>query len=579
MDTENKDSQNIETQLIKTTSEALRLISQARKALDTEEIDLWEFSKIFGDEALGLIQDDSGKKELSPIVFTYLQKLVIDIVRRYRAGLDQADQPQQYLHVIYGRCARIGWALGLYDNDDIIGTYLRKVDLDYAKRIEAESGTPKKGRSVTEIFGNPSSPEHLQPDHPLRQSSESEVDLWSNQDHLRDSILPLPPHTNPYHKPQPLAGETITQIGTAHRDYPPTDALPTSRFFIPRKDSTVYPEPELDESDIDMLFPDEAFVPPAPEDDIKAPDEENSQPVVSPKVIDSKLYDMAARDYSAEEFAAKVRKNPNMTPEDSRKVIGDLTTIARISGGAFADVYLAQSPEGEYRIIKVGKGPETDDKMLEESFRLFELEYYQASHGLLVNGKSVTPEGYRMGKIDSSQYIVMDLAEGIPFSDLSLYLRPGEILPLEDTLTIIEQTLRAIEALHEGLNMSYHDFQPRNIYWDKNNRKVTVVDWNLLGGDRNVHGEIIPVDKQKDLDNIAKLLYRLASGKFLDRDIPFKDQLGNIPEILVRKVIESVLSGEISSARELRFSIINVITAIKILDSDQPAPQAHEGKE
>jgi hypothetical protein len=103
---------------------------------------------------------------------------------------------------------------------------------------------------------------------------------------------------------------------------------------------------------------------------------------------------------------------------------------------------------------------------------------------------------------DQPAFFVQPLAQGAPLDEL---LRAQGRLPEADALEIMSQVSRVFQLLHEATGRCYLDFQPKNIFWDDQTRRVVVIDWNLLS-------EIGSGQETVDLAALATLLYRSVMG-------------------------------------------------------------------
>jgi tetratricopeptide (TPR) repeat protein len=110
--------------------------------------------------------------------------------------------------------------------------------------------------------------------------------------------------------------------------------------------------------------------------------------------------------------------------------------------------------------------------------------------------------------IPGPSFFVETLAPGMPIDQ---HMRDRGSLPEPEVVVLGEQLAILLQALHEGLQKSYYDFQPRNLFWDLEVRHLTVVDWNILF-------PLTPETQRADLEHLAALLYRLAVGQPADAE-------------------------------------------------------------
>lgn len=117
-------------------------------------------------------------------------------------------------------------------------------------------------------------------------------------------------------------------------------------------------------------------------------------------------------------------------------------------------------------------------------------------------GPSAVPTVWDEQRAGVAPFFVMTLAEGEPLDEI---LRRQRRLPEAQALNLARQIAEIFVALHEGLNRSYLDFQPRNFFWQAETERLMVIDWNLLSpkGQADVAG---------DLAQLAGLLRRMLTG-------------------------------------------------------------------
>ncbi len=106
------------------------------------------------------------------------------------------------------------------------------------------------------------------------------------------------------------------------------------------------------------------------------------------------------------------------------------------------------------------------------------------------------------GDEEQPAFMAQTLAVGTPLDEL---LRERGWLPEREALEILRQVSRVFGFLHEGTGRSYLDFQPKNIFWDEDEERVMVIDWNLLS-------EVGAGKVGEDLTALARLLYRSVMG-------------------------------------------------------------------
>lgn len=193
-----------------------------------------------------------------------------------------------------------------------------------------------------------------------------------------------------------------------------------------------------------------------------------------------------------------------------------------LGGGKYGEVWLAEVAEGELwleidghyepvkevalKIMKPGLTErEKRDFWLEREV-LPTLQYYEKQHNLRVDGYSLVPTLFDAVEEEQAApypaFFVQTLATGQPLDEL---MRERGSLPELDALTIIAQFCRVLEALHKGEQRSYLDFQPRNIFWNEEAKRILVIDWNLLS-------TLFEARYAEDVLTASRLLYRLLMG-------------------------------------------------------------------
>ena len=185
----------------------------------------------------------------------------------------------------------------------------------------------------------------------------------------------------------------------------------------------------------------------------------------------------------------------------------------RLGGGRYGDVWLADSgpPDGGqtaqtgHVVVKIAHADL--DSRARMDFRsevdvLFALDQAMTAMQLKPDEHGLVPRALDYSFEGQPLFFVQTLAQGLPVDRLR-----REHGPLSEVigLTIISQFCRVLEALHQGLDRSYLDFQPQNIFWDEAAGNITVIDWNLLTkeGDLRI---------RDDLDAAAAELYRNLMG-------------------------------------------------------------------
>ncbi len=178
-----------------------------------------------------------------------------------------------------------------------------------------------------------------------------------------------------------------------------------------------------------------------------------------------------------------------------------------LGGGQTADVYRVAS-NGQRYALKLLTDRAYEQRFFQEVDWLIDFMTAPSTYGLEMNGRRLVPKVYDQQRSGEQRFFVMDLAPGQPLDQL-LRGQPG-YLSERDALTLAEQLCRVFTCLHEELRRSYLDFQPRNVFWDAEQRQIMVIDWNLLS-------EKGKADVAADQYVLGRLLYRLTVGVDLPR--------------------------------------------------------------
>lgn len=203
--------------------------------------------------------------------------------------------------------------------------------------------------------------------------------------------------------------------------------------------------------------------------------------------------------------------------------IGDKTYSIqeKIGSGGFGDTFLVTTSDGEKTVVKYSK-PNLDRRsraiFAGEVYNLILLKDYQEKHGFLINGKPLTPEFLSAGSADDGRvFFMMTYAQGeIPGKlihdyEESVKKAPEIKFPIEqiEALDIGVQVCKVLESMH-GLGKGLHDFQLGEIFWDKNDRRITVTDLNLCTPFVTPSDVIEEFDPKRDLQFLGiRVLPRL----------------------------------------------------------------------
>ena len=182
-----------------------------------------------------------------------------------------------------------------------------------------------------------------------------------------------------------------------------------------------------------------------------------------------------------------------------------------LGGGKYSEVWKAslslQDGSAEEVAVKF-MASDLDEAERQAYFRetetLLRLVKYGDDKGLWDKADPLIPRFYFADKLHNPPYFVQSLAVGKPLDEI---LRESTPMIETDVVFLGAQICLVFQTLHEALNRSYLDFQPRNVFWysEKSQQKLTVIDWNLLSTESDC-------DVDGDLATVARLLYRLVIG-------------------------------------------------------------------
>jgi hypothetical protein len=269
-----------------------------------------------------------------------------------------------------------------------------------------------------------------------------------------------------------------------------------------------------------------------------------------------------------------VRFNESM--DHKKEIFGDkeYVVVKEGDGGKYSEVKIAKTTEGKTVAIKIARsdldGGEKKD-FVEEIDTLKSLEHYQEIHGFFEGSHCLTPTVIEQGvNANGLQYFVMNAAEGNPLDEIMRDNVDGYVnTPEVDVAKIAEQFSRVLIALHDGLHKSYYDYQPKNIYWDNESQRITVIDWNLLAPKVLYDGTFVDVDPNQDIYNFGKSLCRILGKKYI------RDE-ATIPEIVAGASISNEMKGILwkavnpdktkryRSATEMRNDLLRYLQTTKI---------------
>jgi len=243
-------------------------------------------------------------------------------------------------------------------------------------------------------------------------------------------------------------------------------------------------------------------------------------------------------------------------------LLGDRYLLGEMIGtGGMADVYIAQDQRLSRQVaVKILRSDLAKDPAFVSRFR----KEAKAAAGLNHPGIVAV---YDSGE-EPAPYIVMELVSGHTLREL---IHKGERVSLDDALSIVEQTLTALEYSHQR-NIVHRDIKPANVMIT-NSGDVKVMDfgiaramddlgatltstWNVVGTAQYLSPEQAvgdSADARSDIYSTGCLLFELLTGQ-----PPFS---GETPVSIAYQHV----SGVIPSARALQPDLpANIDTIVKV---------------
>ena len=192
---------------------------------------------------------------------------------------------------------------------------------------------------------------------------------------------------------------------------------------------------------------------------------------------------------------------------------GNYSLDRQLGAGKYGQVWMSEVQTGELLergihrvVIKVMNANLTEEDKRQfstESLVLAHMHSYEREHDLLVDGVSLVPVIHEQNLETGDQgYIIESLADGRTVIDI---VHESGAMSERDGLAIGAQFCRVLEILQEGANQWYKDFQPANVYWNAETRRIMVIDWNLLGS-------LTEEGRASDVRAAARLIYQSLMG-------------------------------------------------------------------
>ncbi|MBK8016454.1 MAG: CHASE2 domain-containing protein [Betaproteobacteria bacterium] len=206
-----------------------------------------------------------------------------------------------------------------------------------------------------------------------------------------------------------------------------------------------------------------------------------------------------------------------------KPMLGRYQVEKELGKGAMGVVYYGRDP-------KIGRVVAIKTMALSQEFEPDELQdvkerFFREAEtaGRLNHANIVTI--YDAGEEHDLAYIAMEFLTG---RDLTPFTKPGTLLPLPKTMSIVARVAEALEYAHKQ-NVVHRDIKPANIMYDPATDSVKVTDFGIaritdssktktgmvLGTPSFMSPEQLAgrkIDGQSDLFSLGVTLYQLASG-------------------------------------------------------------------
>ena len=156
-----------------------------------------------------------------------------------------------------------------------------------------------------------------------------------------------------------------------------------------------------------------------------------------------------------------------------KPMLGRYEIERELGKGAMGAVYLGKDPKisRTVAIKTMALSQEFEDEELVEVKKRFFREAETA--GRLNHPNIVTI--FDAGEEHDLAYIAMEFLKG---SDLKKYIKPDTILPVKQTLSIIQRAAAGIDYAHQN-NVVHRDIKPANIMWDPKTNSCKITDFGI----------------------------------------------------------------------------------------------------
>ena len=211
-----------------------------------------------------------------------------------------------------------------------------------------------------------------------------------------------------------------------------------------------------------------------------------------------------------------------------KPMLGRYEVEKELGKGAMGVVYLGKDP-------KIGRVVAIKTMALSQEFEADELKdvkerFFREAEtaGRLTHPNIVTI--YDAGEEHDLAYIAMEFLKG---KDLTPYIKPDTLLPLDKVLSIVARVADALAYAHKN-NVVHRDIKPANIMYDLEGDSVKVTDFGIaritdssktktgmvLGTPSYMSPEQLAgkkIEGRSDLFSLGVTLYQLSCGK-----LPFR---------------------------------------------------------
>ena len=202
-----------------------------------------------------------------------------------------------------------------------------------------------------------------------------------------------------------------------------------------------------------------------------------------------------------------------------RRMLAGHQVVCALGKGGLGEVYEALSPDGRTVAIKAFLLNDDDQGLLAAAF------VREANVGQRLHHPDIV-KVLDSGCDRQYAYLVMEL---VPGHDLRPHTQPGQLLPVDEVLRIIERVARALAHAH-ALNVVHRDIKPGNVLVDAPSDTVKLADFGLARlGDvfRSRTGIMAgtpgymspeqlaegPIDHRSDLYSLGVVLFEMLTGR------------------------------------------------------------------